>query len=100
MDPKRERWWAPDYRTNQGLVTIQGTSSSECPVSYITGFSKEVLRISYRASNIEHIQILGDGSELPSKFVDALEVIAMEKAEVNEALRIEKAVETPDVEES
>jgi hypothetical protein len=62
------------------LISIQGCSTNECPVSLITPFSKTVAFRHSRAMTLSKINLslFGEGSELSAKLVDALEVLTDE----------------------
>lgn len=65
---------------NDGIVTVRGVSTNECPTSLISSFSDTVVELVERASFVKDITpIFEKGSELPARLVDAFEVIAIEK---------------------
>ncbi len=74
-------------------MTIEGVSTNECPVSLISPFSMVAIQIANRVENMAGVPILGDAHKMPAKFIDALEVIMVERSRVTHAMQVMKATE-------
>jgi len=81
--------WSATYREGEAVVTIDGTSTAECPVSYITGKSFELVSAFHRA-NLAGGKVgtmYGpDISQWPAWAVDAWSVMEMERRRVESTL--------------
>jgi len=93
VDPKRKDWWQPDYRIGDQFIVIRGVSTNECPTSLVTGFTDTMIRLYLRNKNLPNLNIMGNGSEMPAKVVDAMEVLAIEESRTDRELEI--AIRTP-----
>lgn len=82
-------WWFADYGTPEQPVLIDGVMSAECPASLITPESIATLEIVNRNRHVREASgcsIFGsDVSRWPAKFVDALELIEIERIRVDNA---------------
>lgn len=86
MKPDREAWWAAEYRGDGGLQVIEGVCTNECPVSFITGYSRTLVQISHKVTALTGVMSLGDADHIAAKMVDGLEAIAIEKSRAEMAI--------------
>lgn len=63
-------------------------------MSSITGYSAKLVEIAVRGQALDGVPIFGDAANLPAKFIDGLEVIAIERSRVNATLAEAKAIQT------
>lgn len=78
-DPARPKWWSASYKLGDDQVVVPGVATNECPVSAITPRSRTLVNIVSKAKLLGDLHVLGNGSELPAKFIDGIEVIEMER---------------------
>ena len=100
MKPDGKGWyWQPDYRIGNQFITIRGVNTNECPTSVISCDPNVELMISLflRNKSLNGLGILGNGSELPAKVVDALEVLAVEEVRTDRELEIAIRTRPPKV---
>ena len=93
-DKPFDRWCAV-YRTQKGTAyEIPDTQIEECPVSFITPLSIELIQIANRTSLAKEKTGAGmygpDLSKYPSKFVDVITILEREvRKETNERYEVE-----------
>lgn len=68
---------------------VRGLSTAECPVSLISSTTLDALGQINRARRVQELSgasVLGDGSQLPAKFVDVIDLISMESVKAENAM--------------
>ncbi len=60
------------------MFTVAGTKSEECPVSFVTERSNELVQIYQRQQILKNAGATFDGDEMPIPLVEAMIVLAQE----------------------
>lgn len=85
-------WWYAEYPvgTSKGVrkVIVEGVTTSECPVSLISPESIVMISTINRSRHVKEAvgtSSLGDISRLPARFVDAIEIVEIERIRIENA---------------
>jgi len=85
--------WEAQYKSpilNEPPVRIEGTAVNECPVSYCTAESVELVQLFHRASTLKEVigtPGYGPDFEIPSRMADAFVILHDQSKVVENALR-------------